>query len=53
MSIPNRGPAYRIYTRRLVLRCWEPADAEIISQAIIEGKDHLLPWMPWATFDVF
>jgi RimJ/RimL family protein N-acetyltransferase len=46
MSYP--GPAYRIKTARLVLRCWHPADAPLLSAAIIESREHLLPWMPWA-----
>jgi RimJ/RimL family protein N-acetyltransferase len=42
------GPAYRIVTPRLVLRCWEPRDAPLQAAAIIESREHLLPWMPWA-----
>ncbi|HEX2980060.1 MAG TPA: GNAT family protein, partial [Anaerolineaceae bacterium] len=42
------GPAYRIRTNRLVIRCWEPSDAEIMKTAIDESVDHLRPWMPWA-----
>ena len=42
------GPAYRIETARLVLRCWEPADAPLLDAAIRASVDHLLPWMPWA-----
>ena len=42
------GPAYRIHTARMVLRCWEPADAPLIAAALIESRDHLMPWMPWA-----
>jgi RimJ/RimL family protein N-acetyltransferase len=42
------GPAYRIQTARLVLRCWNPADAPLVKQAIDESIDHLLPWMSWA-----
>lgn len=42
------GPAYRIHTSRLVLRCWEPADAPLLSAAIEQSRQHLLPWMPWA-----
>ena len=41
-------PAYRINTPRLVLRCWDPADAPLLSTAISESLDHLRPWMPWA-----
>lgn len=42
------GPAYRIITARLVLRCWQPTDAPLITAALIESREHLLPWMPWA-----
>ena len=42
------GPAYRIVTRRLVLRCWEPRDAPLLKAAVDASLDHLLPWMPWA-----
>ena len=42
------GPAYRIVTRRLVIRCWSPRDASLLQEAIAQSLDHLLPWMPWA-----
>jgi RimJ/RimL family protein N-acetyltransferase len=42
------NPAYRIVTRRLVLRCWEPGDAPRLKAAIDVSLDHLRPWMPWA-----
>lgn len=42
------GPAYRIESPRLVLRCWEPRDAELLSTAVAESLDHLRAWMPWA-----
>jgi RimJ/RimL family protein N-acetyltransferase len=41
-------PAYRIHTSRLVIRCWQPADAPLFKAAIDASKEHLLPWMPWA-----
>src|SRR4051794_89051 len=43
------GPAYRIHTQRLVIRCWDPADAFMLQAAVHESLDHLLPWMPWAS----
>ena len=43
----GRGPAYRICTERLVIRCWEPADAPLLKEAIDSSLDHLRPWMPW------
>jgi RimJ/RimL family protein N-acetyltransferase len=45
------GPAYRIETARLVVRCWEPADAAILKRAIDSSTSHLRPWMPWATIE--
>jgi RimJ/RimL family protein N-acetyltransferase len=45
-SIP--GPAYRIITPRLVIRCPEPMDASLLDLAINQNLDHLLPWMLWA-----
>jgi RimJ/RimL family protein N-acetyltransferase len=46
--MPPRGPAYRIVTPRLVVRCWEPRDAPLLKEAIDSSLDHLRPWMPWA-----
>lgn len=42
------GPAYRIVTPQLVLRCYNPADAPLLAASITESLEHLLPWMPWA-----
>lgn len=42
------GPAYRIHTPRLVLRCWQPRDAPLLAEAIDASLDHLRVWMPWA-----
>lgn len=42
------GPAYRIQTPRLLIRCWEPADAPLLKEAIDASLEHLRPWMPWA-----
>src|SRR6185312_8278175 len=41
-------PPYRIVTDRLVVRCWEPRDAPLLSDAIEASLDHLQQWMPWA-----
>ena len=46
--MPTRGPAYRIVTPRLVIRCWDPRDAPLLKEAIDSSLDHLRPWMPWA-----
>lgn len=45
------GPAYRIETARLVLRCWQPSDAPRLKEAVDTSLDHLRPWMPWAHRD--
>lgn len=42
------GPAYRIHTARLVIRCWNPLDAPLLKAAVDESAEHLKPWMPWA-----
>jgi RimJ/RimL family protein N-acetyltransferase len=46
--MPVRGPAYRIVTPRLVIRCWDPHDAQMAKEAIDSSLDHLRPWLPWA-----
>jgi RimJ/RimL family protein N-acetyltransferase len=45
------GPAYRVHTARLVIRCWDPADAPLLKEAIDANLDHLRPWMPWAHYE--
>ena len=47
MPIAHPGPAYRIVTKRTLLRCWQPADAPLLKAAIDENIEHLRPWMPW------
>jgi len=32
----------------MVVRCYEPADAPLLKEAVDSSIDHLLPWMPWA-----
>ena len=39
---------YRIETARLVLRCYAPADAPLVKEAVDASLEHLLPWMDWA-----
>jgi RimJ/RimL family protein N-acetyltransferase len=46
--LPLPRTAYRIETRRLVIRCWQPEDAPLVKAAIDASLDHLRPWMPWA-----
>ena len=45
------GPAYRIHTSRLVLRCWHPQDAPLLKAAIDANLEHLRPWMWWAQYE--
>lgn len=40
-------PAYRIETGRLLLRCWEPADAAALRAALDKSDQHLRPWIPF------
>lgn len=42
------GPAYRIVTPRLVIRCYQPSDAPLLQEASNASKEHLMPFMPWA-----
>lgn len=42
------NPAYRIETKRLVVRCYHPSDAPLLAESITESLEHLRPWMPWA-----
>lgn len=42
------GPAYRIRTARLALRCWDPADAPALKKSTAETLDDLKLFMPWA-----
>lgn len=41
------NPAYRIETERLVVRCYNPSDAQLLAKSVTESVDHLKPWMPW------
>jgi RimJ/RimL family protein N-acetyltransferase len=42
------GPAYRIETPRLVIRCWEPKDAPQLNAALRTSWDHIGGWLPFA-----
>lgn len=44
-------PPYRIETDRLVIRCYDPADAPLLKDAVDSSIEHLLPWMPWARYE--
>jgi RimJ/RimL family protein N-acetyltransferase len=48
MADDTRGPAYRILTQRLVIRCWDPGDAPLLLEAVTANLEHLRPWLPWA-----
>ena len=41
------NPAYRIETKRLLVRCYNPSDAPLLAQSITENVEHLRPWMAW------
>ena len=41
------NPAYRIETKRLVVRCYNPSDASLLAESVTESLEHLRPWMPW------
>jgi len=42
------NPAYRIETQRLVVRCYNPSDAQLLADSVTESVEHLKPFMPWA-----
>ena len=42
------NPAYRIETERLVVRCYQPSDTQLLADSVMESVEHLNPWMPWA-----
>lgn len=44
----KKETVYRVETERLVIRCWEPRDAPLLTAALRASWDHLGPWMPWA-----
>jgi RimJ/RimL family protein N-acetyltransferase len=48
MALVERPAPYRIDTERLVLRCYDPADAPALADAVNSSLEHLGPWMPWA-----
>lgn len=43
-----KNPAYRIETERLVVRCYQPSDVQLLADAVAENLEHLKVWMPWA-----
>jgi len=48
LSVEARGPAYRILSERLLIRCWEPRDAASLKLAVDASLTHLRPWVAWA-----
>ncbi|MGB8981892.1 MAG: GNAT family protein [Anaerolineales bacterium] len=42
------NPAYRIETKRLLVRCYNPVDAPLLAEVVTANIEHLRPWMPWA-----
>jgi RimJ/RimL family protein N-acetyltransferase len=46
-----KTPPYRIETRRLVIRCYDPRDAPLLKTAVDSSIDHLSEWMPWARLE--
>lgn len=46
-SKTNRGPAYRIHTPRMIIRCMNPEDAPLFRDAVDDNIEHLRPWMSW------
>jgi RimJ/RimL family protein N-acetyltransferase len=51
MTAAYPGPAYRIVTPRLVIRCYDPADAPLLKASVDDNIDHLIPWLPWAALE--
>ena len=47
MTADSIGPAYRITTDRLAIRCYNPSDAPLMVEAIADNIEHLRPWMSW------
>ena len=47
MSHSYLGPAYRIESERLLIRCYNPTDAPLLQKSVQESVKHLRPWLPW------
>lgn len=45
------GPAYRIETARLRLRCFEPRDVYMLHEAVAQSLEHLRPFMTWVAHE--
>src|SRR4051794_18902236 len=46
--VQSYGPAYRVVTPRLLIRCWTPYDAPKLQAAIDASLGELRRYMPWA-----
>lgn len=46
-----QGPAYRLETARLKVRCLVPLDTERVHRAIEESVEHLRPWLTWTAHE--
>lgn len=46
---PARGPVWRLETARLVVRAWRAEDALAWERAAEGSRDHIRPWLSWAT----
>lgn len=45
--MPWPSPAYVIRTERLVLRCYERGDVDVVHDGVLANVEPLRPWMPW------
>lgn len=45
------GPAYRVETERLRLRCLTPQDVDLVDLGIAESLEHLRPWLTWTVHE--
>lgn len=43
--------AYRLVTERLVVRCWQPTDAEQLLDVVSKSKSSLEVFLPWARLE--
>ncbi|MCG3135255.1 MAG: hypothetical protein HMLKMBBP_02780 [Planctomycetes bacterium] len=50
MTTPDPAPrtAYRVLAPRLEIRCYEPADAQALVDAMAAGVEHMRPFLPFA-----
>lgn len=48
---PPRRIPHRIETERLVVRCYEPSDAQALRDVCAANREHLVTFLPWARDD--